>query len=334
MKKVLIVRLDAIGDYILWRNCLRFIRNSEAYRDASLTILGNPAWRDLAEAFDADCADEWIWVDNRQKLFRTSWENLLPEFIWRRRVARRQTALRTELLARNFDEVISPTAFPDAQLDDLVCGLAPITIGVDTGDGIRAARFTRLLNAGSHPFVFLMNREIAADLVGEPCTVPLRLEPPVQVSKRNEVLLFRGASHWTRCWPYYGELAQLVSRRLGVQVCFAGHKSDPSSSLSEFAKKMAQAVAVVSNDTMALHMAAALGIPAVGICNGVSGKDSFWPYPKALGKKVEMVVPRKNFISVLPGLVGHQTAQYRALSSIVPEDVLNHLIEIGLSVHV
>ena len=69
MKRVLIVRLDAIGDYVLWRNCLRFMRNRGQYSGAHLTVFGNPAWRDLAETFDADCADEWIWADNKNDLF-------------------------------------------------------------------------------------------------------------------------------------------------------------------------------------------------------------------------------------------------------------------------
>ena len=94
MKNVLIVRLDAIGDYILWRNVLAFIRHSAAYRSSRITVLGNPAWRSLAEGFDAALADEWIWVENRRRLFRMGYENLLPGCIWRRRVEKEQARLR------------------------------------------------------------------------------------------------------------------------------------------------------------------------------------------------------------------------------------------------
>ena len=98
--RVLIVRLDAIGDYVLWRNCLRFIRDCAKYRDSHLTVLGNPAWRNLAETFDADCADEWIWVENRNSLFRRGYENLLPRIVWHRRVAMAQAKLKSMLASR------------------------------------------------------------------------------------------------------------------------------------------------------------------------------------------------------------------------------------------
>ncbi|MBR4612166.1 MAG: hypothetical protein IKO40_05560, partial [Kiritimatiellae bacterium] len=116
-RHLLIIRLDAIGDYILFRNVLRFIRRSAAYRDTHLTVLGNPAWRGLAEAFDADLADKWIWVEHRADLFRKSIENLLPYALWHRRMACAQAALRAPLLATHYDEVLSLQPCRDPLLD-------------------------------------------------------------------------------------------------------------------------------------------------------------------------------------------------------------------------
>ena len=78
-RRILLVKLDAIGDYLLFRETLRFLRNSPAYREAHITFLGNPVWRDLALAYDADCADEWLWLAQAQALLRLPHENLLPE---------------------------------------------------------------------------------------------------------------------------------------------------------------------------------------------------------------------------------------------------------------
>ena len=319
MKKVLIVRLDAIGDYILWRNCLRFIRISRKYRNAHLTVLGNPAWRSLAEAFDADCADEWIWVENRANLFRKSIENLLPYCVWHRRVVQAQAKLRTELMAPKFDEVISPTTFPDPLLDELVQGLAPTVIGVANGNPSRLSAYTRLLDAGGEAFVFLKNRRIAEALTDESCVVPLELTLPEAPTRNNCVLFFTDASHWTRRWPdrRWRELETLLP--LGLVPRYAVK----SRTLSEFANQVAASVAVVSNDTMALHMAAALNVPAIGVTNGCSGKDSFWPYPASLGKKVAVVSPKEHAGGILPGLVGRQISQYRAIASISAQDVAN-----------
>lgn len=321
MKKVLIVRLDAIGDYILWRNCLRFIRNSGKYRDAHLTVLGNPAWRSLAEAFDADCADEWIWAENRADLFRKSIENLFPYFVWHRRVMQAQEQLRQKLMAHNFDEVISPSAFPDPLLDELVQGIAPTVIGVSNGNPSRKTTYTRLLDAGEEPFVFLKNRRISEELTGESCAVSLELTLGALPPQNNRVLFFTDASHWTRRWPdrRWRELATLLPAGLEPQYAVK------SRTLAEFVNQVAASTIVVSNDTMALHMAAALNVPAVGVTNGCSGKDSFWPYPDALDKKVVVVSPTRCASGILPGIAGRQIAQYRALSSISAYDVVKVL---------
>lgn len=320
MKRVLIVRLDAIGDYILWRNCLRFLRRSEKYRDAHLTVLGNPAWRNLAETFDSDCADEWIWAQNRADLFRKGRENVLPYCIWHRRVVKAQKKLKARLVSRGFDEVISPCAFPDALLDELVLGIAPVTISVVNGDASREARFTRLVDPGCESFVFLRNRAIMSAIAGESCAVDLDFNIGERPKKTNQVLFFKGASHWTRRWPQrrWKKLAGLLSA--GLEAVDAPRNS----SLADLARFVASCAAVVSNDTMALHMAAALGVPAVGVVNGVSGRDSFWPYPAELGCKVAICAPER--VSRIPiPLLGSRLAQYLALSSVKAEEAVSKL---------
>ena len=326
MKNVLIVRLDAIGDYILWRNVLAFIRHSAAYRSSRITVLGNPAWRSLAEGFDAALADEWIWVENRRRLFRMGYENLLPGCIWRRRVEKEQARLRERLKARRFDEVLSLQAFPDMQLDALVKDIAPVTIGVaSAAPAVCDTGFTSLLDAGASPFVFEKNRTIASSLTGESCEVPFELRLSAPVEKRNEVMFFLGASHWTKRWPKkrWDALAQLVQKQYHCSVRYAGLPGEQQRPLTEFAAGIAAARAVVSNDTMALHLAAALDVPVVGVVNGVTGRGGFWPYPAALGKQVTVAEPRCRFDGFLPGLLGRQIAQYRALASIGAEDVMS-----------
>lgn len=323
MRRVLIVRLDAIGDYILWRNCLGFLRRSRKYRDAHITVFGNPAWRSLAEAFDAGIADEWLWAERRDALFRMGRENLLPRCIWHARVAAAQEKEKRRLLEMGFDEVISPSAFPDALLDEFVCGLAPVAIGVDTGDGTRHSRFTRLVSAGDGAFVFERNLAIASALAGERCDARLELELPGRPKPERLIMLYKSASHWTRRWP---ERKWAALRRLapsGYEIADA----PMTRTLPDFARALASCAAVVSNDTMALHMAAALGVPAVCVANGVSGKSSFWPYPKELGKAVETCAPDKTPHIPIP-LLGPRLAQWLALNSVSPSDVAAALARI------
>lgn len=280
-KRVLVVRLDAIGDWILCRNALHALRRSERFADTHWTILGNPAWRGLAEAFDKDLADEWFWVERRGDLFRKGYENLLPRAVWHRRVAKAQARLREKLTAGRYDIVLSLQPSRDPLLDELVAGLAPEVVGV-RANGLDSSMYTRLLDPGLEPFVFLQNRALVSALAGEPCDVPLSLNLPDPPSRDNRVLFFTGASHWTRRWPRcrWRKLARLLSPGLEAV------EAPQDRSLPEFAHLVASCMAVVTNDTMALHLAASLGVPVVGIVNGVSGRDSFWPYPDSLGKPV------------------------------------------------
>ena len=301
------MRLDAIGDYILFRNVLRFIRESKKYRDAEITVFGNPAWRGIAESFDADCADKWIWADNRNDLFRKGYENLFPYCLWHRRVRKAQAAWRDKFSGK-FDEVLSLQAFRDQLLDEFVSGLAPVVV-----NGWE-------LPQGDSPFVFHRNCSIASALTGEKCNVSLELKVPAINRDGHRVLFFTGASHWTRRWPAWRwrKLREMVPPGFETVVAPTG------TTLTEFARLVKSCAAVVSNDTMALHVAAALGVPAVGIVNGVSGRHDFWPYPASLGKKVEVCIPKR--IPRLPiPLLGSRLAQYIALSSVSASSVADAL---------
>ncbi len=317
-KRVLVVRLDAIGDWILCRNALHALRRSARFADTHWTILGNPAWRGLAEVFDKDLADEWIWVERRDDLFRKGYENLLPRAIWHRRVAKAQARLREKLAAGRYDIVLSLQSSRDSLLDELVSGLAPSVIGV-RAEGLDSSMYTRLLNPGPEPFVFLRNRALISDLTGEPCDIPLSFDIPDPPPRTNRVMFFTGASHWTKRWPRrrWNELARLLPSELEA------FEAPQNRSLSEFARLVSSCKAVVSNDTMTLHLAAALGVPAVGIVNGIEGRGAFWPYPASLGKHIAIVgaAPRHAPAPFLPPLVATHLAKARNLSSVTAKNV-------------
>ena len=48
-KELLIVNTDSIGDYILFRNFLKEIKNSEKYKDYKIVLLGCEKYKDFAE---------------------------------------------------------------------------------------------------------------------------------------------------------------------------------------------------------------------------------------------------------------------------------------------
>ena len=63
---LLIVKLDAIGDYLLFRNFLEDIRKSKKFANYHITLCGNIIWEELAETFDKSFVDEFIWIDKKK----------------------------------------------------------------------------------------------------------------------------------------------------------------------------------------------------------------------------------------------------------------------------
>ena len=70
--KVLIVRVDEIGDYMLWRPLIPELCKAERFNGMQFTLCGNSSWRSLYEQLNADTFDQTVWLDKtrfKQDLF-------------------------------------------------------------------------------------------------------------------------------------------------------------------------------------------------------------------------------------------------------------------------
>ena len=62
-KSLLLIRLDGIGDCILFRDFIKILKKSEKYKNYSITLLGNPIWKNLIEVSDNKFIDKFIWLE-------------------------------------------------------------------------------------------------------------------------------------------------------------------------------------------------------------------------------------------------------------------------------
>ena len=63
-KSLVILRNDAIGDYLLFRDFLRVIRKE--YSNYHVTLIGNIVFQDIALCLDKTYIDKFIWIDNKK----------------------------------------------------------------------------------------------------------------------------------------------------------------------------------------------------------------------------------------------------------------------------
>ncbi|BCZ17896.1 hypothetical protein NHP190003_11780 [Helicobacter sp. NHP19-003] len=72
-KTLLLIRLDALGDYVLFRNFLKPIR--ESYKDYEITFLCNSANLEIFNAYDTDCVDK-LYPISTQRWLGSKWRFL------------------------------------------------------------------------------------------------------------------------------------------------------------------------------------------------------------------------------------------------------------------
>ncbi|MDB5157788.1 MAG: lipopolysaccharide core biosynthesis protein, partial [Mucilaginibacter sp.] len=62
-KRLLLIKTDAIGDYVLFRNFIEILKRSEKYKDYQIDLLGNTIWRELNLAYDKQFLNEAYFIN-------------------------------------------------------------------------------------------------------------------------------------------------------------------------------------------------------------------------------------------------------------------------------
>ena len=310
--RLLVVRNDSIGDYLLYRPWLRRLSEVAGQRGQRLTLVANSLWAPLARAWDADLVAEVYAVDFGR--FGTD-------------LGYRAEVLR-ELGAMGFGEVVYPVHVREAAVENFIRFLrAPVRLASQgehrTGPWFAAldAGYTRLLPATRAVlFEYDRNREFFEHwlAVSGPLppsfapAAPLALPATVRAAGAAEaaggpyVVLFPGASAAQKRWParHFARLAQGLRQRYGssYQLVLAGSPADQphaqqirklagpgvaldnrcgQTDLPGLAALIAGARLLISNDTVAAHLAAQAGTPTLVLLMG-ENYGKFFPYPPAL----------------------------------------------------
>ncbi len=312
-KKLLIVRVDEIGDYMLWRNFLNEIVVSPKYRDHEIHFCGNRSWKSLFEQFDASPINKSYWIDKTR---------------FKKEIGYRYRFLRM-IYRQDYTTVINPAFSRDKRYDDSIVKAARATqnIGMTANtesvqayeSGYDKGLYTRVFDHPQKPiFEFFRNRMFTEFVTGinssvVDTTVPAALIPVYPGLPEKYVVIFPGSRSKKRIWPVenFIKVASFLYEQKGLTAVVCGASADKvytdafcnaysypllditgKTSLPEMLSVLKQASMLLSVDTGSVHLAVAVGCPVTGIFNGSQYKR-FAPYPKELAAHFVAIYPKQ-----------------------------------------
>lgn len=293
---VLIVRLDAIGDYILWVDAAKELRKLYPPEKYRITLLGNQAWTSLA--IPSPHFDDVLPVD-RKKLGR----NIFYRF-----------GILSSIRNRHFNIAIEPTMSRELLYGDSLVRASAASCRIGTsGDISNISRwwkrlsdrwYTQLLPVGDGNVMELVrNAEFMRKLglgsfKASIPDLPASDVIPSELAGKSYYVLSPGAGKAIKRWKVinFAEVARLLYRKTGwLGVICGGSEDEPlgralvqlagvpienwcgRTSLHDIVGIIAKANLLVSNDTSAVHIAAAVSTPSVCIVGG-GHYGRFLPY--------------------------------------------------------
>ena len=292
--RLLIIKTDAIGDYILFRNFIGIIAASEKFKGYQIDLLGNTLWQDIAQEHDGEFVGEFIFVAAPDDLYYT------PFHIFK---------LSVKLFRKNYHTVLQPT-FSRTFINDGFAGFtaAKNIIGFQgdtermnavhksTTDSFYTQRFTLPENI---TFEFDRTRFFVEQLLKQPVDID-RPFINIETGNRKGIIIFPGAGVLKRRWEAekFLSLIKLIIGRSEVQISIAGGAAEveiagylmerlPAGAVSNLTGKtplkqlielIGNSALIISNETSAVHIAAAVKTPAICILGG-GHHERFAPYP-------------------------------------------------------
>lgn len=310
IERIVLFRHDGIGDYVLFRNFIEVFKKSLKFVDYKITLLGNSAWKDLAEFLDKDFIDEFIWIDKRK--FAT-------DFFYRYKKFKEITSVKYEILIHPFSRdffnadndlallikadkkigsiIISRFIKPYKKkiLEKIYTELIPDIKGVWFEFYKNKNFFERILAEKiniDRPFINLPS-------INLPSSAPELFENPVPYAA-----FFIGASVKHRKWPAknFAEVARYLKTKYGHRIVLCGGKNELDDiaefkkhfqasfidtvgkiSLVELLYVIKNASLIISNETMAPHIAMALANATANI-NSINSNVPTTPTPTVVSK--------------------------------------------------
>lgn len=308
-----IIRLDSIGDYILLRNFLGTFRKSEQYNKYKITLCGNKIWKEIADEYDRDIIDDFLWMDRKK---------FSNNFIYKYKFLKK-------IYKAGFEVAVDMTFTRELLFGDSIIKTSHAKVRIGSEGSLEKHTawkrklltdryYTRLFPASkTNLFEFFRNKNFFEELLG--FKIDIRkpsLPDTTKVSSYSfsgkYAVIFPGAADSWRKWKpaYFTKVLKFIRQHYNFLVIIAGSQRDTKiaqsitsgidnsdfrnltgkTSLLELIELMRNAEILISNETGAVHIAVAVDTPFVCISNG-NHFGRFNPYPKEIYDKGFYVYP-------------------------------------------
>ncbi len=348
---LLVIRMDAIGDFVLFRDFLSAIRKSDKYGHFDITLCGNPVWKDLAVHFNQDDVNHFLWIDRGK--FHSS--------------AAYKYKMLKDIYQRGYQVVLNTSYSREILFDDAIAiaSRAPLKIA-SQGSFESHARWKRpifsdrdyqqIIPASSaNLFEFERNRQFIEQALDEKVEITAPHIDTSGVVPRVSlpgafIVVFPGAGDPKRCWhiDHFAEIIRYIIKEFSLHIVLAGALNEAATAtrlmqqlpadrainltgrttLSELAKLISDSLLLISNETGAVHISAAVGTPFICISNG-NHLGRFHPYPKSVFPEASYIYPPE--IKTLAKNGADLTEMYRFGSELDINTIAVETVEAAIS---
>jgi len=307
---LLLIRLDAIGDYVLFRNFIKLLKVSEEYKGHKITLVGNSAWKTLALELDTEFVGNFIWLDRRK---------FTNDFIYRYKKLK-------EITSQGYEIVLNPAFSREYFFGDNIVRLTTSENKIGSiGDlsnikiwqkRISDKYYNQLIAADSNiMFEFSRNKEFLENL----------LQYKLAITKPNIVLndkvlkfdlpekyaiLFIGGSADFRKWDIenFSRIARYLKDKYGYSIVLCGGPNDREeaikfshifnndyidlvgkTSLIDLLYIIYNGNLMIANETSAPHFAVALEMTNIFVISNGNHYGRFTPYPQNICENYHVV---------------------------------------------
>ena len=296
VNKLLIVKTDAIGDYILFRNFLSFFKNSKMFSNCKITLVVNELVKDLVLEFDKSLIDDLIFI-NRKEFLNNN--NYRKEFL-------------KKIQKKEFDYAINPSFSREFLIADSIirASISKKKIGQYgnlSNDYFFIKKlsdywYSKIIDTGQNTqFEFLRTKSFLELLSKENVEVFQPNLPIKEDIKQNYLVFFPGAGEKIKQWlpENFSKIANEILNKTNLEIRICGSKIDSTiaaeiiekiekkdrvlnlcgnTNLIELSSQINNARALITNDSSAYHIAANLNTKTICFLIG-RHYGRFAPYP-------------------------------------------------------